>query len=266
MARSLARHGIRTLAVVDNALPHERRPGDVALGRYFFSAIQGCVVMSRAVSRDMDKMGVAIPRVLSPHPVYDVFGAASDPGQARAWLELPKEAQVLLFFGFVRRYKGLHVLLNALPKVRAALPHAHLVVAGEFYEDEQEFQRLITNQRLADCVTIHNGYVPKDRVADYFAASDVVVQPYLSATQSGVAQVAFQFGKPLIVTDVGGLADDVPHEVAGLVVPPDNPDVLADAVIRYFMEGLAGKLTAGAVAQRRQNSWVRLIESLELLM
>lgn len=266
IARLLARRGIKSVVVVDNALPHERRPGDFALGRYFFRAMAGCVVMSDAVSRDMDRLGVTAQREFAAHPVYDVFGKPADRGVAREALGLPADAPVLLFFGFVRRYKGLHVLLDSMVQVVERLPEARLVIAGEFYDDERPYRERIATTGLADSVIVHPRYVPMEEVAKYFAAADVVVQPYVSATQSGVAQVAYQFDKPLITTNVGGLGEVVPHERAGLIVPPDDPSALAKAIQRFFTEDLAARLGEGVRQHKLQFGWDRLLDAVEVLM
>ena len=154
--------------------------------------------------------------------------------EARTLLGLPPSGRLLLFFGFIRKYKGLHVLLQSMPRIIHALPDVKLLVAGEFYEDEASYRTLIERLGLHDHVRIDAAYVSNDAVARYFSAADIVVQPYVTATQSGVAQIAFQFERPLIVTDVGGLAEVVPHEKVGLVVPPDDPDALSAAVVRFF--------------------------------
>lgn len=266
VARSLSRRGIKQLVVVDNALPHERRWGDHAMGRYFFRAMDGCVVMSSAVNRDLDQLNVTCPRVFAPHPVYDVFGKPTDRRLARDELGIPSNVPVLLFFGFIRRYKGLHVLLKSMPRVLEVLPDAKLVIAGEFYEDEGEYRQMIDSMKLERSVMVHARYIEKEAVSKFFAAANVVVQPYMSATQSGVAQIAYQFDRPLIVTDVGGLAELIPHEIAGLVVPPDDPPALANAVIRFFDEDLEAQLSAGVQSQKKNYSWDRLLDALESQM
>lgn len=266
IARRLRRRGTRVLVVVDNAIPHERRPGDLALSRYFFNSVDGCIVMSDAVGRDLARLGVDVDVRQVAHPIYDIFGEAEPRADARAALGLPADAPTLLFFGFIRRYKGLHVLLDAMPRIAAALPEAQLVVAGEFYEDEAPYRQRIDALGLGDRLRLCSDYIPNEAVARYFSAADVVVQPYVSATQSGVAQIAYQFDRPLIVTDVGGLAEIVPDGEAGLVVPPEDPDALADAVIRYFREGLAARLTEGVRREKKKYSWDRLYEALEDLL
>ena len=261
MARWLKRRGILVLCVVDNAIPHERRPGDLALSRYALRTYDGLVVMSREVEADVARLDVTAPVRYVPHPVYDGFGDAVDRAEARARLGLDAKAPVFLFFGFVRRYKGLHVLLDAMPSVTERVPEARLVVAGEFYADEAALRAQAAP--LGDAVRFDAGYIPDEQIALYFSAADAVVQPYVSATQSGVAQIAFHFGRPVVTTDVGGLAEVVPDGEAGLVVPPEDPGALADALVR-FVEGRMGeRLEAGVRREREAYSWDRLFEALE---
>ena len=266
VARRLARCGVRVLVVVDNALPHERHLGDVALGRYFLAAADGCIVMSESVRADLKVLGLETPVCFVPHPVYDLFGDAQDSRVARASLGLPQGVPVLLFFGFVRRYKGLHVLLEAMPRIIEALPDVRLLVAGECYGDEQPYRDQIRRHGLEDHVRFDGAYVPDADVPAYFSASDVVVQPYVTATQSGVAQVAYNFDTPLITTDVGGLAEIVRHEVDGLVVPPEAPVLLADAVIRYFRENMRNRLREGVRSRKQEFGWQALFDAVESLL
>lgn len=267
MARRLRRAGIRSIALVHNALPHERRPGDVTLSRYFFKACSGAIALSEAVAQDLQVLGLSSARVEHiAHPIYDIFGDPLPQAEARRQLGVPVDAPVLLFFGFIRRYKGLHVLLDSMRTVQESLPDAHLLVAGEFYEDEAETRAFIETNGLADRVHLHAEYIPNEAISRYFSAADVVVQPYVSATQSGVAQVAFHFDKPLIVTDVGGLAEIVPDGKAGLIVPPQNPERLAEAIVRFFADDLADSLTNGVREEKKKYSWDRLFEALEKLV
>ncbi|MFQ5568215.1 MAG: glycosyltransferase [Rhodothermales bacterium] len=266
IARRVRRKDINVVVVVDNAIPHERRPGDLALGRYFLKTAAGFIVMSDAVREDVRFLGMEAPVRQIVHPVYDLFGEALPRDQARWQLGLPPDAPVLLFFGFVRRYKGLHVLLESMPRVVEALPQVRLVVAGEFYDDEAPYRAFIEQHGLQESVQIHADYIPNSDVPHFFSAADVVVQPYVSATQSGVAQIAFHFDTPSIITDVGGLAEVVPHERAGLVVPPEDPDALAGAILRFFEENLSERLVEGVRHEKKKYSWDRLYEALEELL
>ncbi len=266
MARRLSRVNITCLVVVDNALPHERRLGDIALGRYFFKAVQGCVVMSSSVNEDLNRLKVSCSRTIAPHPVYDIFGEATNRTEARARLQLAQNVPVILFFGFVRQYKGLHILLDSLDQIRATIPDICLIVAGEFYEEEASYRSKIESLGLSEQVRLINEYIPKDEVADYFASANVVVQPYLSATQSGIAQVAYQFDVPVITTDVGGLAEIVIHEESGLIVPPNDPSSLAKAIIRYFAEEMEDDLVKGVRHHKQSLGWNRLLSAIESMM
>ena len=265
IARRLRAKGIRILCVVHNALPHERRPGDLAMSKYFFNACDGFVVMSSAVEKDLQSLGVKAEIIVTGHPVYDHFGEPVSKQEARANLGLGADQPVLLFFGFVRQYKGLQVLLESMPAVVSRLPDVHLVVAGECYDDEQPYRDFIANNGLSDHVSLRFEYIPESDIPDLFSAADVVVQPYVSATQSGVAQVAYHFERPLIVTDVGGLAEIVPHEKAGLIVPPQNAEALASSVIRFFEDRMQDGLQEGVLAQKALHSWDKLLDSIEEL-
>ncbi|WP_263785750.1 glycosyltransferase family 4 protein [Salinibacter grassmerensis] len=267
VARGLRRHyGIPSFAVVHNALPHERHLGDALLSRFFLDACAGHVVMSDAVAADTRRLtGPGVQREQIAHPVYERFGEPVPNAEARTALDLPDDAPVCLFFGFVREYKGLHVLLEAMPDVLDEHPDLHLVVAGEPYDDPERYRRLIREHGLADRVHWHDEYIPSGDVPTYFGAADLVVQPYVSATQSGVAQIATHFERPMVVTDVGGLAESIPHEEAGFVVPPEAPPALATAITRFFREDWAGRLTEGVRERKRAQQPARLFEAIERL-
>lgn len=255
--------GRRHVAIVHNALPHERKPGDALLTRYFLRRCDAILTMSEQVENDVVRLipQAAVQRVA--HPIYDLFGDPPSAAEARRALGLPADGPVGLFFGFVRPYKGLQVLLAALPAIVAAVPDFRLVVAGEFYEPRARYEKMIDAAGLAEHVLLVDAYIASEEVGRYFAAADVVIQPYVSATQSGVAQIAWRFGKPLIVTDVGGLAEVVPHEVAGLVVNPNDPAGLASAVVRFFRDDLHDRLRDGALEQREKYGWDPLVDTLE---
>jgi glycosyltransferase involved in cell wall biosynthesis len=265
VARGLRRHyGIPSIAVVHNALPHERHFGDTWLSQFFLAACEGHVVMSDAVADNLHPLrdpDAAVRRI--EHPVYERFGEPVPKTEARAALDLPDDVPVCLFFGFVREYKGLHVLLKALPKASEQLPDLHLVVAGEPYDDPERYHRLIREHGVADRVRWYDEYIPSDDVPSYFCAADLVVQPYVSATQSGVAQIATHFERPIVLTDVGGLAETVPHEEAGFVVPPEDPPALADAIVRFFREDWADRLGDGVRERRHAQQPERLFEAIE---
>lgn len=262
VARLARRRGVRVLTVVHNAIGHEPRPGERALARWALGASDALVTLSPAVTADVRALGVSVPVVETRHPIYD-FGRPVGRDEARRALGLPPDAPTLLFFGFVRRYKGLHVLLDAMPRVLAAHPDARLVVAGEFYADEDALREQAA--ALGPAVRFDAHYISDGAIATYFGAADAVVQPYVSATQSGVAQIARHFGRPLVTTRVGALADDVRDGETGLVVPPDDPAALADALVRLFGDGLAERLADGVRAEGRRTGWDDVAALLERL-
>lgn len=262
IARRLRKRGVTVIAVVHNAIPHERRPGDRGLSRYGLSACDGLVVLSDQVREDLNTLGLTMPVRQRAHPAYDTFGDSTPKAEARAALGLPAGAPVFLFFGFIRRYKGLHVLLDAWADVRRRVPEAVLVVAGEFYADEAALRAQIAG---LEGVRLDADYIPDDRVGLYVSAADAVVQPYVTATQSGVAQIAFHFERPVITTDVGGLAEIVPDGEAGLVVPPEDPAALADALVRFVEEGLGERMVEGVRRAKERTSWASVAEAVEEL-
>lgn len=256
----LRRRGTRVVLVCDNLVPHEPRPLDAALSGWMLRNADGFLVMSDSVERDLDRMKPGAPRRRVLHPLYAQFDRGRyTRASARARLGLEPEGEVALFFGYVRRYKGLDVLLRAWPQVRARRP-VTLVVAGEFYEDPAPYRALAAEAGGEPHVRLLERYLPDADVEAAFKAADVVVLPYRSATQSGVTHVAYALGVPVITTDVGGLAETVRPEGTGLVCPPEDPAALAAAVLRFFEEGLGPALRRGVEALRREHSWERLAD------
>jgi glycosyltransferase involved in cell wall biosynthesis len=248
----LRKRGTRVVLVCDNLVPHEHRPLDGTLTRWMLRNSDGYLVMSESVERDLDRLkpGAKHRRVL--HPLYAQFDRGRWTREtARERLGLAGD--VALFFGYVRRYKGLDTLLEAWGRLRARRP-ATLVVAGEFYEDAEPYRRQIAT--LGDgAVRLLDRYVPDDEVEALFKAADVAVLPYRSATQSGVTHVAYAMGLPVITTDVGGLSETVHPGETGIVVPPEDPEALAQAIDRYFAEDQASAFRPRVEALRRAHSW-----------
>jgi len=252
------------VCICDNVIPHERRPGDRWLTRYFFRSVDRFIVQSKAVEQDLLAFYPQARYLLVSHPVYDVFGVAVSKDDARKKMGITSE-RVVLFFGYIRRYKGLHLLIDAMKLVNESLPVKALVV-GEFYEDEKPYREHITHAGVEQSVQLVPEYVPNEKVADYFSAADVVVLPYLSATQSGITQIAYNFGKPVIATDVGGLAEVVVDGVSGLVVPPNDPRKFADAIVKFYNEDLEETLAAGSRQEKKKYSWDTMVEAIESLV
>jgi len=264
LARRFA--GTKICFICHNVVPHERRVVDRVLAKVTLSQGHTFIVHSQG---DEARLRNLLPRahiVRTVHPVYDFFrqeGLHDQESEAREALNLP-DRKVLLFFGFVRPYKGLEYLLEAMPKVLAEID-AHLLIAGEFWTPESEYTRYIDDLGLSEHVTIVNRYIPNEEVAAFFSAADVVVLPYTEATQSGVAQIAYGLEKPVITTSVGGLAEVVKHGETGLLVPPGDSEALAETVVSFFREELGEHLAANIHKERQRFSWDRLVDLIEVL-
>jgi glycosyltransferase involved in cell wall biosynthesis len=228
----------RIIALTDNVVPHEKRRGDILFTRYFLKPCDAFVTMSEKVMQDLRQFEPHKPARLVQHPLYDSFGDAVSKDAAREHLGIPREDKVLLFFGIIRKYKGLDILLEAMKIVKESsqLSNLKLLIAGEFYEEEKGYLEQIRQLAIADRLILHTHYIPDSEVKYYVCAADCVVQPYRNATQSGVTPLAYHFEKPMIVTNVGGLPAQVPHERVGLVCEPE-PASLAAAIERYFELG-----------------------------
>ena len=253
----------RVVAITDNVIPHEKRPGDGPLTRYFLTACDGFVTMSRSVLADLQRLGFGRkPARYRPHPLYDNFGPIKPKREALAALGLPDTVGYLLFFGFIRAYKGLDILLEAFADARLAQLPIKLIIAGEFYEDAAPYEALIERHQLENRLVRATDFIPNELVADYFCAADLVVQPYKNATQSGVSQIAYHFERPMLVTDVGGLAELIPDGVVGYVVPP-TPAAIANAVVDFYTGKREAAFTAGAREQKKQFSWPLMVAALK---
>jgi len=253
----------RVVAITDNVIPHEKRPGDGPLTRYFLSACDGFVTMSRSVLQDLQQLGFKRqPALYRPHPLYDNFGAIKDKAEALTALQLPNNVGYLLFFGFIRAYKGLDILLEAFADARVAALPVKLIIAGEFYEAAEPYEEIIRRHGLADRLVLATDFIPNEKVADYFCAADMVVQPYKNATQSGVSQIAYHFERPMLVTDVGGLAELIPAGEVGYVVPP-TAAAIADAIVDFYTQNRESRFAEGVRAQKKQFSWPIMVAALK---
>ena len=253
----------QVIFICDNIIPHEKRPGDVALTKYAFHSADAFVVLSKEVEKDLVHIIPHARYIVSPHPLYDVFGTLQPKEEARKRLGLKNE-RVMLFFGYVRSYKGLSVLIDAMLKIQEMAP-VTLLIVGEFYEDEKKYRAMIHRHGLESCIRIYSQYIPNDEVATFFSAADVVVLPYISATQSGIIQIAYHFNKPVITTHVGGLSEVVIHGHTGFVIPPKNPDALTKAVLKFYNEHCEEEFAKNISEEKKQYSWDKFIERLETL-
>lgn len=249
LVRRMAGSGI--VFVCENVVSHENRRADRFLTRYALSAADYFMVLSEVVAQRIQSLFPDVPLRQAALPIYGCYGASStdrDATRARLGLRRP----TVLFFGYVRPYKGLEHLLRAMPTI-ARDADAQLLVVGEFYEDRRRYDELISELGIGDRVTVVAEHVPDEAVGEYFAASDLVVLPYVSATQSGITQIAYAFGLPVVSTDVGGLPEVVRDGVTGYIVPPRDPEALAAAVARYFRGGEAQTLRENVAREARRD-------------
>lgn len=223
----------KIICLADNIIPHEKRLGDELLTRYFLKSPDAYIVMGEPVKRDLLQLKPRAVSALVEHPLFDNFGERQDKLEARKYLNIPIDVKLILFFGFIRRYKGLDLLLQALALPIVKESNVQLLVAGEFYEDEKPYLKIIEENNLENRIHLHNHFIPDHEVKYFFSAADVIVQPYRDATQSGVTPLGYYFEQPMIVTDVGALAGQVPDGLAGMVCKP-NPDSLAATIHRFF--------------------------------
>lgn len=247
-------HQTTVIALTDNIIPHEKKPGDRMLTRYFLGAVHGVIAMSESVLNDLDRLDKAKPRRWGPHPIYDHYGQLLPRTEALEKLGLESNKNYLLFFGLIRDYKGLDLLLEALADSRLKELQVHVLVAGEFYSNEDKYRQQVEDLGIAAQVTFINRYIPDQEVENYFSAADMVVQPYRSATQSGVTQVAYHFDKPMLVTNVGGLAEIVGHNKGGYVCQPD-PKEIADAVFDFYTHNRKSAFEAHVRKEKKRFSW-----------
>ncbi len=253
----------KAVYICDNVIPHEKRPGDILLTRYAFRQADSFIVQSKVVERDLLSLFPEASYRLVPHPVYDIFGEILPKRKSRDRLGI-KSKRVILFFGYVRKYKGLDLLLQALPEIVRKLD-VELLVVGEFYEDEAHYQHMIDITNISGNVKMISRFVPSEEINQYFSAADVVVLPYKSATQSGIVQLAYHFNKPCIVTDVGGLAEVVIDGETGFVVEPENAAAITQAVLRFYEEGKEEAFSQNVQKEKLKYSWDRMLDAIEEL-
>lgn len=251
-------HKTRCIGLIHNMIPHEPNVLDKYLPPYFVKQMDGFTTLSHAVIKDIDQFDKHNkPKSWAPHPIYDHYGELIDKIEARKQLGLSADGKYVLFFGFIRDYKGLDLLIDAFGDLRLQDMGVRLLVAGEFYGDPQPYLNRIRSLDISDIVILHNDYIPDNKVNLYFRACDIVAQPYKTATQSGVTQVAFHFECPMLVTNVGGLPEIVPDGKIGYVVNPDAQDI-ADALVRYYKENKEEEFTAGVREEKRKYGWDRM--------
>lgn len=255
----------KSIAIVDNIIPHERHFGDRALARFFVNSVDAFVVLSRAVGEQIRQFSATKPLSYIPHPNYDNYGEKVSRAQALEFLKLAPDCKYLLFFGFIRDYKGLDLLIKALNDDRIRKLPLKLIVAGEFYADESKYRELLRSENVENLVILKTEFIPNEEVKYYFCATDLVVQPYKSATQSGISQLAFFYEKPMLATNVGGLPEIIDHEKSGYIVDV-NPKAIADAIVDFFQNNRAESFEKAVIENKKKYSWANMVKGIEDLV
>jgi len=253
IARLVRKKGIKVLAITDNVIPHEKRPGDGPFTRYFIRSCDGYIAMSQAVLNDLGQFTDTPHKRFLLHPLYTSFGDKLPKTDARRKLGIGENEKVILFFGLIRKYKGLDLLLEAMADARVKALGVKLLIAGEFYEDRSYYDEIIAKHGLSDHIILHAGFVANEEVKTYFSASDLVTLTYRSATQSGVTQVAFHFEKPVLVTNVGGLSEIVPSD-GGYVVEREASQV-ADSIVDFYTNHREDAFSQGMAREKKKYDW-----------
>lgn len=251
----------KTISIIDNIIPHEKRPGDALFTTYFTRSVDGFVVMSHQVERDMTAFIDQQPVVYAPHPIYDSYGEILSRSEAMAHLGLDPQYEYVLFFGFIRKYKGLDLLLESFAVARRSRPSLRLIVAGEYYSDAAEYETLLDSLRIRDYVTMHTDFIPNEEVRYYFCAADLLAQTYRSATQSGISQLAIHFEKPILSTNVGGLPETTIHMETGYLVDVDVEQI-SQQMVDHFGGEQVRDFTAGIQKLKEQFSWSNFADQL----
>ena len=250
----------RVICIADNIIPHEKRIGDTLFTRYFSGAIDAFIAMSQQVLDDFKKLQIKQPVTLLHHPIFDHFGNKTETRVARNHFNLKDTDKVILFFGFIRHYKGLDVLLEAMLDPRIKNNGYKLLIAGEFYEDKSKYEALIQEFGIGDSIQIHDDFIPEKDITLYFSAADVLVQPYRHATQSGVTPLAYHFELPMIVTNVGGLTEMMLDGETGLIAEP-NPRSIADQLVVFFEKGKESFIEP-LVREKQKYTWDGMLKGI----
>ena len=250
----------KIICIADNILPHEKRFGDKPFIRYFLKPCDAFITMSEKVMADLKQFEKIKQAILLPHPLYDNFGVIVPKLEARCWLGVSPYDKIILFFGFIRKYKGLDLLLEAMADDRIRTAGIKLLIAGEFYEDEKVYTELIEKLDIKNNLVLKTGFIPDHDVKYFLSAADAVIQPYRNATQSGVTPLAYHFEKPMVVTNVGGLPGMVAHQESGIITEPDSVSI-ADGIIQFY-EMSEDKFLPSIREKKKLFSWSAFVSQL----
>lgn len=251
----------KVLALTDNIIPHEKRFGDKPFTNYFVKSCHGFIAMSKTVLNDISKFSVTKNKAYSPHPMYETYGASVSMEEARKKLSLNSNDKIILFFGLIRHYKGLDILMEAMAHPEIKKQNIKLLIAGEFYEDKQPYLDLIQKHNLQDQIILHDKFIANEDVRYYFCASNLVAQTYRNATNSGVTMVGYFYENPMLVTNVGGLAEIVPNEKCGYVVDTSVPKI-SEKILDYFSKNKEAEFTQNVKLEKKKYEWTEFIRVL----
>ncbi len=261
----LIRKTTKVFAITDNVIPHEKRIGDSLLTKYFVKSSDAFLTLSSSVLDDLKQFTDTKEKIFIPHPIYDSFGDIVEKSTAKEKLGLNENGKYLLFFGFVRKYKGLDIMLEVMADKRIQDLGVKLIVAGEFYDNKEEYIAQINSLNISDYVILRTDFILEDQVKDYFCASDMITQTYRTATQSGVTQIAYHFEKPMLVTNVGGLAEIVPHNKVGYVCDIDTKQI-ADYIVEFYTENKEKEFSDNTKEEKKRFTWKVLVEGIDSLI
>jgi glycosyltransferase involved in cell wall biosynthesis len=252
----------KMVGLIHNMIPHEPTVLDKLFPRYFVKGMDGFVSMAESVANDIKRFDPDNkPKIVSPHPIYDHYGSALTKQEAAMKLGLHEQKSYVLFFGFIRHYKGLDLLMEAFSDPRLRQFPVKLIVAGEFYENPQPYLELIIKLKLEGLVELRTGFIPDSEVRNYFSLADIVAQPYRTATQSGVSQIAYHFEIPILVTNVGGLAETIPDGKVGYVVKVE-PTEIADALVDFFSNQRSEDMIENIKIEKQKFLWSRMTDAI----
>jgi glycosyltransferase involved in cell wall biosynthesis len=252
----------KVTAIIDNLIPHEKRFGDAILSQYFLKSIDSAIAMSASVQNDIiNNSKNNLPTTLIPHPLYDHYGELINYESACSKMNLDIASNYILFFGLIRKYKGLDLLINAMPHILKDQPNIKLIIAGEFYDSEKTYRDLVANLNIEDSVIFYSGFIPDDQVADIFSISKLLVLPYKTATQSGISQMAMHFTTPMVVTNVGGLPEIVEEGKTGYIVSTEATSI-ASAIKNYFAENKEEEFKSNILIQKQSFTWPVFVKKL----
>ena len=262
ISKTAKRNGrTKVLVICDNIIPHENKPGDTTITKYFFKYVDYFVLLSKKVQEDLLKLKPKAKNKILPHPVYSNFGTPVDKKEARKFLDLPIDEKLILFFGFIRDYKGLDVLLEVMKMLKTEL-NIKLIIAGEYYSNEEKYKKIINELGLQNQLYLFTDFISTSEVKYYFSACDAVILPYRDATQSGIVQIAMNFHKPVIATNVGGLAEVISDGSTGFIVEKENSMKLATAIENFYLQNKEKQFVSNIIKETDKYSWSKFTEGI----